>query len=405
MRKIQWEKDFGPHQAGDRDYIILAIIALITIGIFYNEAILYVVIGVLITYVLINSFYNRRVGRKLYLPPKRETVRLFQGDEAALTFEFENKSRLPYIHGQLRFQITPIIKALDGDITSSERAFAFYKTFSIRAKGKTIINFPFQAERRGVTQVRNLSYSFPHLFNFNVLTLKYLPYERREIVVFPKPKEVKNVDIAYQLSPGEQRVNLSPFEDIQSPISTRDYEYGDPFYKINWKASAKTGELQSNMYEQVVEASYLFLVNIRQAGDGVQLNEEMEDLLSYTTYLCNKAFEQEVNYEMYINARTASNIPFLKLPEGEGRSHYIHSLEMLARIPRHSMTYPFAEMIYRVKRQIQSQKTIIIVGDTTEEVDYLLRDWSKRQRDIYQVVAYESGAVMEAWKRDVNVHA
>lgn len=405
MHKIQWEKDFGPHQAGDRDYVVLAIIAFITIGIFYNQPILYVVIGVLITYVLINSYYNRIVGNKLFLEAKRETLRLFQGDKGSISFEFENKSRLPYIHGQLRFQITPIIKALDGDITSSEQAFAFYKSFSIRARGKTIIQFPFEAERRGVTRIRNLSYSFPHLLNFNVLTLKYLPFQRREIVVFPKPKEIKNVDIAYQLSPGEQRVNLSPFEDILSPISTRNYEYGDPFYKINWKASAKTGELQTNLYDQVVEASYLFLVNIRPPGEGVQLNEEMEKLLSYTTYLCNKAFEKDISYEMYINARTASNIPFLKLAEGDGRAHYIHSLEMLARIPRHSMTYPLEEMIYRVKAQTASPKTIVIVGDTNEEANYLLADWSKHQKDIYQVVPYESGAVMETWRGDVKVRA
>lgn len=405
MQQGQWEKDFGPHQAVDRDLIILAIIAYVTIGIFYNEPILYVVIGVLITYVLINTFYNRIIGKSLYLEPKRETIRLFQGDEGSFTFEFKNDSLLPYLHGQLRFQITPIIKALDGDITSSEQVFAFHKSFSIRGKGQTLVSFPFRAERRGVTRIRNLSYSFPHLLNFNVLTLKYLPFQRREVVVFPKPLEIKNVNIAYQMVPGEQRVNLSPFEDIQSPISTRNYEYGDPFYKINWKASAKSGQLQTNLYERVVEASYLFLVNIRQSDEVIQLNETMEKILSYTTYLCNKAFEQELNYEMYINARMASNIPFLQLSGGSGRAHYIHSLEMLARIPRHSMTYPFDEMVYRVKNRTATPKTIILIGDTSKEVNHLLSQWSKQQRDIFRVIPYEGGAVMEPWQEDVKIHA
>src|SRR5699024_3138869 len=276
MQSGQWAKDFGHNQANDRDFLILAIIAFITIGIFYHHLILYLVIGILITYILMNAFYNRSIGSKLYMEPRRQTIRVFQEDQAEFNFELENQSYLPLIHGQFRFQIVPIIKPLEGDLTAHERSFSFYKTLSIRSKGKTRISFPFQAVRRGVTRVRNLSYSFPHLLNFNVLTLKYIPFQLIEVLVFPKLLEVENVDVAFQVSPGEHRVNLSPFEDIQSPVSTREYEFGDPFYRINWKASAKTQQLQTNIYEKVVDISYIFLVNIRHEKEGIQSNEAME---------------------------------------------------------------------------------------------------------------------------------
>src|SRR5690625_1447388 len=74
---------------------------------------------------------------------------------------------------------------------------------------------------------------------------------------------------------------------------------------------------------------------------------------------------------------------------------------MLARIPRHSMTYSFAEMIYRVKKQVSAPKTVVIIGDIPEEAKELLAKWSQRQKDIYQVVPYEDGAVMEKWDGDV----
>lgn len=405
MTNEQWEKDFGPHHIGDRDFLIVGIITFVIISLFLHEPILYVVIGVLLTYIMINIVYNRTVGKKLYMDPKRQTIRLFQGDKSELSFELENDGLLPMIHGQFRFQTTSVIKALEGDVTTEEQAYAFHKTFSIRGKGKTIVYFPFVADRRGVARVRNITYSFPHLFNFNVLTLKYLPFTLREVVVFPKPLKVDHVDIAFQMAPGEHRVQLSPFEDVLSPISTRDYEYSDPFYRINWKASAKTQELQTNVYEKVVDTSYLFLVNIRPNKDILHLSENLENVLSYTTYICQQAFENDVPYELFVNARTASEVPFLQLPEGSGRTHYLRSLEMLARIPRHSMTYSFAEMIYRVKKQVSAPKTVVIIGDIPEEAKELLAKWSQRQKDIYQVVPYEDGAVMEKWDGDVRLYA
>lgn len=405
MSHQQWKKDLGPHYISDRDFLVVAIILFLFIGIFYSHPILYIFLGVLITYLLMNYFYNRFLGKKLYLEPERQTIRLFQGDKGEFSFEFHNDSYLPMLNGQLRFQITPIISPLEGDVTAEERNFAFLKSFSLRARGKTKIVFPFQAEKRGATRVRNITYSFPHLLNFNVVTLKYVPFTLKEVVIFPKPLKVENVELAFQQSPGKQLINLSPFEDIQSPISIRDYEYSDPFYRINWKASAKTQQLQTNVYEKVVDSSYLFLVNIRSTREVIQSNEEMERILSYTTYLCQQAFEKEIPYEMYINARTASETPFLHRPEGEGRVHYLNTLEMLARIPRHSMFYPFHKMIYWVEKKISTPKTIVVVGDVSQEIGKILAKFHRKQGDIYHLNPHHKKVKMEKWQGDVRLHA
>src|SRR5690625_7963906 len=107
------------------------------------------------------------------------------------------------------------------------------------------------------------------------------------------------------------------------------------------------------------------------------------------TNICKQTFENDGPYELFVNARTASEVPFLQLPEVSGQTHYLRSLEMLARIPRHSMTYSFAEMIYRVKKQVSAPKTVVIIGDIPEEAKELLAKWSQRQKDIYQVRSEE----------------
>src|SRR5699024_11501215 len=94
----------------------------------------------------------------------------------------------------------------------------------------------------------------------------------------------------FQMVTSDQLINFSTFEDIQSPAGTRDYNYNDPFHRINWKATAKTNELQTNVYERVVDMSYIFLVNIGSEDkvNMAQFNQNLEDLISYTAYLCKE---------------------------------------------------------------------------------------------------------------------
>lgn len=407
MKHIQWGKDFGPHYTNYRDFLLLATAIIIIMGIFFQEPILYVIVGVFLIYVAINIIYDRTIGRKLYMDSTPQMIRMYQGEKEELSFELENESMLPIVHGQFRFQIESIVRSLDMEEESTEMIHAFQKSFSLKAKGKTKIHFPFKAETRGVARVRGITYTFPHLFNFDSLSLTYLPKYFIEVIVFPKALPISGIERAFQMAPGDQKTNLSPFEEIQSPIGTRDYEYSDPFHRVNWKASAKTQHLQTNVYEKVVDMSYLFIVNIRRnAQSGVQSNHLMEQLLSYTAYMCKYALDEELPYELYINARTASTVPYLHLSEGEGRSHYSKSLELLARIPKYTMSYSYTHMVHRIRRQTTSLKTIVMIGDVSEELIPMLTKWSRVQRDIFQVVPYEDGAVLERWNvKDVELHA
>lgn len=82
MGKHQWKKDFDSNDLIDRDFAFFGVIAFIIIGLFIQEPILYI----LITYLMINFFYNRTIGTRLILKSKQQTIRLFQGDEAEFTF-------------------------------------------------------------------------------------------------------------------------------------------------------------------------------------------------------------------------------------------------------------------------------------------------------------------------------
>src|SRR5699024_30032 len=152
--------------------------------------------------------------------------------------------------------------------------------------------------------------------------------------VFPKLLPVAQVDQLFELIPGDEVTNFSPYEDIQSPLGTRAYSFSDPFHRINWKATAKTQQLQTNIYEKTIDKSYFFIVNLTNEKSSLpkpnQLSSDLEELLSYTAYLTQQATKEKVSYQIAINARRFGDRPYVHLPNGQGNAHYMNTMEMLA---------------------------------------------------------------------------
>jgi Protein of unknown function DUF58 len=242
--------------------------------------------------------------------------------------------------------------------------------------------------------VKNISYYFPHLLNFSMLRLRYTGFYKTEYIVYPKLLPVQGANAVFHMMQGESRLNYSPFEDIQSPLGTRDYSYSDPFHKINWKASVKTQKLQTNIYEKVVDRSFVFIINLGTENDKnmVSFNKNLENLLSYTAYLSEYATKMHVPFEIFINARKPGKVSYIHLHEGEGKTHYMHALEMLARVHKQSPIQPFNKMLHQIGKQFIKPKTIIFIGDVPANAIGMMNTWNQVQNSTYQVVDSDGGA-------------
>lgn len=402
-----WQKEFGYDYNKNIDFLITAIIILTIVGLIFRRPILFIIIGLFFTYLLINLWYDRRVGEKLVVDNPRKTIRLFPGETSMLTFEFENRSIFPYVNGMFHFQLDKVVQA-SKYVSSAEKNWAQHDMpLSVVGRGKTFIRLPVQAERRGTARVKNMNYTIPHLFNFDTIYLTYTPFYHTEFVVFPKLIPVHGIEDVFQINPGDQVTNFSPYEDIQSPLGTRSYSYSDPFHRINWKASAKTQQLQTNIYEKNIDKSYLFIVNLwgKHGHHHGQISHELENLLSYTAYLSQYATEHHLPYEMAINARRLGEVPYVHLPRGEGQTHYVNTLEMLARIHPQSVVVSFTHMLYRMRQHALQANTIILIGEIPEEAHHMISQWKLHQKHILHVKSYEDGAVIEPWTRGVMVNA
>lgn len=391
-----WKRQSNTTHVQHTDFILIILIVFSLVGLFTKNSIVLIVVGSFLTYLILNKYYDKNLDSRLELKNPRSAIKLFPNEEAKITMKLKNNSYIPFINGKLSFEIDPVVDVLHHNAHSRQN---INMLLSVIGNRLVTIQLPIRANKRGVSKIRNIAYTFPHLLKFDTVTLLYSYFYHTEIIVFPKLEVVTGIDAVFQMIPGEERMNFSPYEDVQNIIGTRDYRYGDSFHRINWKATAKTQQLQTNMYEMVVDMTYVFIVNIGSVDkdSGGYATEHIEQLLSNLAYVSEYATKNEYPYKTYINTRQPGKIPYLSIPEGSSHNHYLYTLEALARVQSQSLVVPFNEMLYQIGLNLYKPKTIILFGHIPEASYTLLDKWIIQGHTIFNVDNKDDVATVVPW--------
>lgn len=86
------------------------------------------------------------------------------------------------------------------------------------------------------------------------------------IMVYPKVLPLPKYDFASQRPIGEVRMQNRLFEDVTRTAGVRQYQAGDPLSRIHWRATARTGELHSRIFEPTSLAGATILIDFHTAG-------------------------------------------------------------------------------------------------------------------------------------------
>lgn len=116
--------------------------------------------------------------------------------------------------------------------------------------------------RRGYHQIGPLVLETGDMFGLNrryrVIT------EPVYLMVFPKVISIENYDIASRRPIGEVVMTHRLFEDPTRIAGVRKYQDGDPLARVHWRATARTGKLQSKIYEPSTLAGATIVVDFHQ---------------------------------------------------------------------------------------------------------------------------------------------
>ncbi|MCE9532961.1 MAG: DUF58 domain-containing protein [Planctomycetes bacterium] len=138
------------------------------------------------------------------------------------------------------------------------------KLATIRAGKVAILKYSLVGEMRGYYQIGPTILETGDLFGL---------YRRHRVVtkplfllVLPKILPLPRYDFASQRPIGEINTAHRLFEDPTRNAGVRPYQMGDPLQRVHWRATARTGELMSRIYETTTLAGATILLDFHTDG-------------------------------------------------------------------------------------------------------------------------------------------
>jgi uncharacterized protein (DUF58 family) len=177
---------------------------------------------------------------------------------------------------------------------------------------------------------------------FGLLTRDRTQAEIERVLVYPLVLPIERFGMSSRAPFGERRAPRRLLEDPLRIGGVRPYEQGDEPRRIHWKATARTGELQSKVYEPSAHHTLAIFVDQRTfANPAMGYDPDLVELgISVAASVAAWGLDQGFAVGLYSNGLLAWNddvsvesVSGTRLPEYAALQRAIQAATLRARIP------------------------------------------------------------------------
>ena len=181
-----------------------------------------------------------------------------------------------------------------------------YGITSLRPGGQTSLLYQVTFLMRGFYQIGPLLVESGDLFGlhrrYKVCT------EPGFVLVYPRVIPVPGYDVSSRRPIGEMRMTHRLFEDPTRISGVRPYATGDPLNRIHWKATARTGELHSRVFEPSSVAGASVLLDFHHESYTSRSEPQRSELaITVVASLANAVYLLGQQIGFFTNARDAAD--------------------------------------------------------------------------------------------------
>jgi uncharacterized repeat protein (TIGR01451 family) len=176
----------------------------------------------------------------------------------------------------------------------------------MRAGAEIKLKYELHCKARGYFQLGPLVMETGDLFGLH--RRYHVGAEPEFLLVYPKVIPLEGYDIASRRPIGDIRLAHRQYEDPTRIAGVRRYEPGDPLNRVHWRATARTGTLQSKMYDPSTVAGATLILDFHADGYHRQ-GEPFRSELAVTTAvsLAHSVYEMGQQVGFITNARDAAD--------------------------------------------------------------------------------------------------
>ena len=277
---------------------LLVVAVALQMGLFAYS--MYVLLAVIVaSRVLVNHWSGDLSATR---EMSRDRIKI--GDSTAIVIVLENRNWLP-IPWLLVEDLLPR-RALIHIPPNLQVTGRRLQLISFRGRMRRTITYQLKANCRGYFQLGPLVAETGDVFGlyrrYRVLS------EPSFLLVVPEIIPLEGFDIASRRPIGEVRMTHRLFEDPTRISGVRAYLAGDPLNRVHWRATARTGALQSKIYEPSTVAGATLLLDFHEQSFATQDEPLRSELLvTAAASIAGAIFQMGQQVGLVTNGRDAAD--------------------------------------------------------------------------------------------------
>jgi uncharacterized protein (DUF58 family) len=310
--------------------------------------------------------------------------RAFPGDDVELVIRISNRKPLPLVALVVR-EIVPMNLQIAGhdkrlDIEGRQ---IIHRLTSMRWYESIVWRYQLHCTARGAYRLGPAQIEGGDPFGFYRTTQDIA--ERTSLIVYPTLLPLAELGLPPRHPLGQLRARALIRDPLRT-IGVRDYHPDDPLKDVHWTATARTGTLQTRIYEPTTArelAIFLDLDSFERYWQGID-EEQVERLISAAATLVNSGLEDGYAIGLYVNGAPAEFEQFVRLPPGRSPAQLERIMETLARLTPYSVA-PMARLLHTTTSDLPWGATLLLLSAIAPEST---RAALLRQRERGRVVAW-----------------
>lgn len=290
-------------------------------------------------FVLEKELYKRLWNRHLQVSVAFAGKSLVEGEKSELKEIIENRKRLPISMLKVKFQTDRHLVFEDAKGSRTTDRFYRNDVFHISGGERITRTLKFTAGRRGYYTIDNMDLVASDLF----LTTQMVQNEvlKTQLYVYPKPFDSREFRLSLQQLNGEVLTKRHLLTDPFEYRGIREYQPFDDMRSINWKATAKTGELKVNQKNYTALKSIRIYFDI-QDDNIIKKTECVEASLQIVAGLSRFFLSQGIQVACYGNGVDILSHKPVSTEARAGNEQLQHIYRLLARVDTDLPTADFA---------------------------------------------------------------
>jgi uncharacterized protein (DUF58 family) len=362
---------------------IAVLLLILFIAVASRQAGLALICALLLVTAGVAQLWSRWALARVSYERRLSQARAFPDDELELTIKVTNRKLLPLASLQF-FDKLPTTLGIDAGVvySGSRHTQLLQRRTSLRWYESVVWRYKLAPKARGAYRIGPVRLLSGDPFGLSSVDEELPVYS--SLLVYPRLLTLPELGLPTRNPIGDTRAP-SLLRDPLRTIGVRDYAPSDPLKDVHWAATARTGALQTRVYEPTTSrtlAIFLDLDTFEFYYEGVD-PELVERMISAAATLATEGLDAGYAVGLYANSAPAEHEHMARLPASRSPAQLGLIMETLARLTAYSIT-TIGRLLSITAAELHPGTTALLIGAINSEAT---RAGVLRMRELgYQVV-------------------